>query len=283
VTGAKAEPDDVDATQTTEHASGSSAPDERADHSPAVLDDAERVKRPGFVYFLGYGIMAPVARIVFRPRILGRDNIPATGRVILASNHLSFIDSIVIPLVAPRRVQFLAKSTYFTGTGVKGWVSRTFFSAIGAIGVERGAGQAAQLALDEGRAVLEAEGAFAIYPEGTRSLDGRLYKGRTGVAWLALTTGAVVVPVGLIGTQEIQPVGTKVPRIRKITVSFGEPLDLGHHGPATSGKARRQATDEVMAAIHSLSGQELAHAYNESPPVGTLNRIARRVFPRERL
>ncbi|MFO7690275.1 MAG: lysophospholipid acyltransferase family protein [Cryobacterium sp.] len=225
--------------------------------------------------------MAPIARVVFRPKIIGTKNIPATGRVILASNHLSFIDSIVIPLVATRRVQFLAKSTYFTGTGLKGWVSRTFFTAIGAIGVERGAGQAAQAALDEGRSVLEAEGAFAIYPEGTRSLDGRLYKGRTGVAWLALTTGAVVVPVGLIGTEEIQPVGASVPRIRKVTVTFGEPLDLSHHGPATSGKARRQATDEVMAGIHALSLQDLAGCYNESPPAGLLG-LADRVFPRER-
>ena len=165
MTGANVEPKDNAETITidsSDHAVPAEEPDE-----------PERVKRPGFVYFLGYGIMAPVARIVFRPRILGRENIPATGRVILASNHLSFIDSIVIPLVATRRVQFLAKSTYFTGTGIKGWVSRTFFTAIGAIGVERGAGQAAQVALDEGRAVLEAEGAFAIYPEGTRSLDGR--------------------------------------------------------------------------------------------------------------
>ena len=279
MTGAKAEPDNTDATDTSDSTPAAVTPDPAADQP----DEPERVKRPGFVYFLGYGIMAPVARVVFRPRILGRENIPATGRVILASNHLSFIDSIVIPLVATRRVQFLAKSTYFTGTGFRGWVSRTFFTAIGAIGVERGAGQAAQVALDEGRAVLDAEGAFAIYPEGTRSLDGRLYKGRTGVAWLALTTGAVVVPVGLIGTQEIQPVGTTLPRIRKVTVAFGKPLDLSHHGQATSGKARRQATDEIMAAIHGLSGQELAHAYNESPPVGTLNRLARRVFPRERL
>ncbi|WP_370450347.1 lysophospholipid acyltransferase family protein [Cryobacterium sp. TMS1-20-1] len=275
MTGADAELNDNAETITID-SDEQAAPDD-------VQDGPERVKRPGFVYFLGYGIMAPVARIVFRPKIIGRENIPATGRVILASNHLSFIDSIVIPLVATRRVQFLAKSTYFTGTGFKGWVSRTFFTAIGAIGVERGAGQAAQVALDAGRSVLDTEGAFAIYPEGTRSLDGRLYKGRTGVAWLALTTGAVVVPVGLIGTQEIQPVGTTVPRIRKVTVTFGEPLDLSHHGPATSGKARRQATDEIMAAIHQLSGQELANAYNESPPVGTLNRLAHRVFPRERL
>ncbi|WP_441723815.1 lysophospholipid acyltransferase family protein [Glaciibacter sp. 2TAF33] len=243
-----------------------------------VLD----AQRPGFVYFLGYGLMAPIARFVFRPTITGKKNIPKTGRVILASNHLSFIDSLVIPLTAPRRVQFLAKSTYFTGTGPKGWVSRNFFTSIGAVGVERGAGQAAQDALDAGRRILESDNAFAIYPEGTRSLDGRLYKGRTGVAWLALTTGAVVVPVGLIGTEEIQPVGAKVPRIRKIAVKFGEPIDVSKHGNASSGKARRQATDEIMAAIHALTGQELAGSYNESPPAGALHKIADRVFPRER-
>lgn len=245
-------------------------------------EEASEAKRPGLVYFLGYGIMAPIARFVFRPTITGRENIPKTGRVILASNHLSFVDSLVIPLTAPRRVQFLAKNTYFTGTGLKGWISRTFFTSIGAVGVERGAGQAAQDALDAGRRILESDSAFAIYPEGTRSLDGRLYKGRTGVAWLALTTGAVVVPVGLIGTQEIQPVGTKGIRIRKITVKFGTPIDVSAHGSAESGKARRLATDEIMAAIHELSGQELAGVYNESPPAGTLHKIADKVFPRER-
>jgi len=249
----------------------------------AVVVSPQRTKRPGFVYFLGYGIMVPIARLVFRPTITGRENVPKTGPIIYASNHLSFIDSIVIPLMSPRRVQFLAKSTYFTGTGFKGWVSRSFFTSIGAVGVERGAGQAAQVALDAGRGILESNSAFAIYPEGTRSLDGRLYRGRTGVAWLALTTGALVVPVGLIGTQEIMPVGSKRPRIRKITVAFGEPIDLSPHGSATSGKARRQATDEIMAAIHGLSGQELAKTYNESPPAGTLHRLADKVFPRERI
>ena len=253
---------------------------------PVTADDDAEIpstpKRPGLVYFLGYGIMAPVARFVFRPHITGRENIPKTGRVILASNHLSFIDSLVIPLTSPRRVQFLAKSTYFTGKGAKGWVSRNFFTSIGAVAVDRGAGQAAQEALDAGRRILEADNVFAIYPEGTRSLDGRLYRGRTGVAWLALTTGAVVVPVGLIGTQEIQPVGAKVPRIRKVTVAFGTPIDVSVHGPATSGKARRLATDEIMAGIHALTGQELAGTYNEAPPAGALNKIADRVFPRER-
>lgn len=240
-------------------------------------------KSPGLVYLLGRGLISVVAKTVFRPTITGRENVPKSGPVILASNHLSFIDSIVIPISAPRRVQFLAKSHYFTGTGFKGWVSRNFFSAIGAVSVERGAGQAAQAALDQGKRILEGGNAFALYPEGTRSLDGRLYRGRTGIAWLALTTGATVVPVGLIGTQEIQPVGSKIPRVRKVTVKFGKPLDLAHYGPATSGKARRQATDEIMAAIHELTGQELANAYNEAPPSGTLNKLADKVFPKERL
>lgn len=224
----------------------------------------------------------PIVRLIYRPRILGRSNVPTSGRVILASNHLSFIDSIAIPVVAPRRVQFLAKSSYFDGAGLKGWVSRTFFTSIGAVAVERGAGAAATEALAAGKRILEDESAFAIYPEGTRSLDGRLYRGRTGVAWLALSTGAPVVPVGLVGTDELMPVGSSVPRLKRVTVMFGEPLDLSSYGPATSGRARRQATDAIMAAIHALTGQELADAYNESPPVHTIEKIKRAVF-RERV
>ncbi|MFC6357360.1 lysophospholipid acyltransferase family protein [Luethyella okanaganae] len=245
--------------------------------------DVAGPRRPGFVYLLGRSVIAPIAKLIFRPRITGRENVPKHGPVILASNHLSFIDSIVIPIAAPRRVQFLAKSHYFTGTGFTGWVSRNFFTAIGAVSVERGAGQAAQAALDQGRRILDGGDAFALYPEGTRSLDGRLYRGRTGIAWLALTTGAIVVPVGLIGTQEIQPVGAKLPRVRKVTVRFGEPLDLRVYGSAESGKARRLATDEIMTAIQRLTGQELANQYNEAPPSGTLQKLADRVFPKERL
>lgn len=242
----------------------------------------EAPRRPGFLYLFGRTVMVPIARMIYRPRVVGRRNVPRDGAVILASNHLSFIDSIIIPLMAPRRVQFLAKSTYFTGTGVKGALSRNFFTSIGAVGVERGAGQAAQEALDQGKRILDTGAAFAIYPEGTRSLDGRLYRGRTGVAWLALTTGAKVVPVGLIGTDELMPVGTKFPRLRRVTVSFGEPLDLAHYGSADSGRARRQATDEIMAAIHGLTGQELAGAYNEAPPSSTVERV-KRAFRPERL
>ncbi|MCJ1694877.1 1-acyl-sn-glycerol-3-phosphate acyltransferase [Rathayibacter caricis] len=222
-----------------------------------------------------------VGRVVYRPIVEGRDNVPLTGRVILAANHLSFIDSPVLTLLAPRPVQFLAKADYFTGTGPRGALSRSFFTAVGAVPVERGAGQAAQEALDLGRAILERDEAFAVYPEGTRSRDGRLYRGRTGVAWLALTTGAPVVPVGLIGTQELQPVGSVIPRLHRITVRFGDALDLSRHGSADSGRARRHATDEVMTAIHALSGQEAAGVYNESPPTTTAERI-RRALPHER-
>jgi 1-acyl-sn-glycerol-3-phosphate acyltransferase len=219
--------------------------------------------RQGPLYRIVRGILRPLVHLVYRPTITGADRVPKHGPVIFASNHLSFVDSIVIPLAAPRPVQFLAKSHYFTGTGLSGWVSRTFFGAIGAVSVERGAGAQAQAALDQGRRILDSGAAFALYPEGTRSLDGRLYRGRTGVAWLALETGATVVPVGLIGTEAIQPVGAKLPRVRPVTVRFGSPLDLSRHGSASSGRARRAATDEIMAAIAALSGQEVAAEFNE--------------------
>lgn len=240
------------------------------------------VRSMGATYAVGRGIITPLARLIYRPRVEGRANVPKTGPVIFASNHLSFIDSIAIPVAAPRPVHFLAKSSYFEGSGFSGWISREFFTAIGAIPVQRGAGQAALDALDQQRALLEEGRAVALYPEGTRSLDGRLYKGRTGVAFLALQTGAPVVPVGLIGTDDVMPVGAKLPSItHRISVKFGEPLELSHHGPATSGKARRFATDEIMAAIHALSGQELANAYNEAPAHNPIDRI-RQVLPHER-
>lgn len=244
--------------------------------------DDDVVPRPGLTYFVGRHIVAPLLRLVYRPKVIGTRNVPKHGKIILASNHLSFIDSLVIPMTAPRRVQFLAKSHYFEGTGLKGAISRSFFTAIGAVGVKRGAGQAAQEALEQSRRIIDTGAAFAVYPEGTRSLDGRLYKGRTGIGWLALTTGAKVVPVGLIGTADVQPVGAKFPRVRPITIAFGEPIDVAHYGPAESGRARRQATDEIMAAIHALTGQELAGTYNESPPANTVERVKRALRP-ERL
>jgi len=217
------------------------------------------------LYLVTRTVLAPVARLIYRPVIEGREHIPRTGPVLLASNHLSFSDSFVIPLVAPRRVVFLAKSEYFTGKGLRGLWVRWLFTATGAVPVRRGTHGAAQEALDSAMEILNDGHAFVIYPEGTRSLDGRLYRGRTGVAWLALTAGCQVVPVALSGTQDIQPVGSRLPRIRKITVRFGEPLDFSHLQGAKPGPARREATDAIMAAIHELSGQELARSYNQPP------------------
>ena len=235
-----------------------------------------------FYWIMKNLVAGPLLKTVFRPWVVGTENIPKTGPVILASNHLSFIDSIFLPLVIDRRISFLAKSTYFEGTGFRGWLSRTFFQSIGAIPVRRGAGQAALDALDLQRQLLDEGLAVALYPEGTRSTDGRLYKGRTGVAFLALQTGAPVVPVGLVGTDKVMPVGAKMPTVsERITVRFGKPLDLSPHGPATSGRARRLATDDIMAAIHALSGQELAGAYNEAPAQGTIEKI-KQALPHER-
>ena len=249
---------------------------------PAQIDP-ERSSPPAAAgYAAIHFFLTPLARMLYRPRIEGRGDVPKTGPVIFASNHLSFIDSIAIPVAAPRTVRFLAKSSYFDGKGLKGWASREFFTALGASPVERGAGQAALEALDQQKRFLEAGEAIALYPEGTRSLDGRLYKGRTGVAFLALQTGAPVVPVGLTGTNEIMPVGAKMPRLRpRVSVKFGKPIDVSRHGGAESGRARRLATDEIMAAIHALSGQELANAYNEVPPHGAIDRI-RQALPHER-
>ncbi|MBS1675388.1 MAG: 1-acyl-sn-glycerol-3-phosphate acyltransferase [Actinobacteria bacterium] len=246
------------------------------------MDVDEEVHRAGATYLIGRMILSPLARIVYRPRIEGRAGVPKTGPVIFASNHLSFIDSIAIPVVAPRRVHFLAKSSYFEGTSLKGRLVASFMRAVGAIPVRRGAGQAALDALDMQRRLLEEGLAVALYPEGTRSTDGRLYKGRTGVAFLALQTGAKVVPVGLIGTDKAMPVGATMPRFgTRVTVRFGEPLDLSSHGPANSGRARRGATDEIMAAIHALSEQELAGVYNEVPAQGAIEKI-RQALPHER-
>ena len=263
----------------SEHAA---APEGATPAQPEPDEERSTPKQAGFIYNFGRSLIRSLARVIYRPRIEGTEHVPVDGPVIFASNHLSFIDSIAIPVAAPRPVHFLAKSTYFEGTGLKGSIVREFFSSIGAIPVRRGAGQAALDALDQQKQLLEAGHAVALYPEGTRSLDGRLYKGRTGVAFLALESGAPVVPVGLIGTDEAMPKGAKFPRLNKrITVRFGAPIDVSHHGPATSGRARRLATDEIMAAIHGLSGQELAGVYNEAPAQGTVEKL-KRALPHER-
>ncbi len=218
------------------------------------------------LYEVTHTIVPPVAKVLWRPRVTGLEHVPATGAVILASNHLSFADSLVIPIVVPRKVAFLAKKDYFEGTGVKGALTRWWFEGIGMLPVDRDDQAAALASLDTALAVLGRGEAFGIYPEGTRSRDGRIYRGRTGVAHLALTAGCPVVPVGLTGTQDIQPVGATLPRLAKVSVTFGAPLHFADRFEGVpSGRARREVTDEIMTAIAALSGQEAAGVYNERP------------------
>lgn len=216
-------------------------------------------------YSLGRGVLYPLSHALYRPTIEGRANMPSQGGVVVASNHLSFIDSFAIPLASPRQVRFLAKAEYWNGPGVGGALRKGFFSAVGMIPVDRASSSAAQESLDQALEVLNAGEAFGIYPEGTRSRDGRLYRGRTGVAWLALTAGVPVLPVGLIGTENIQPVGARFPTLAKVTVRFGEPIGIDRFAGMPAGRARRLLTDEVMEAIAALSGQERALGYNEVP------------------
>jgi 1-acyl-sn-glycerol-3-phosphate acyltransferase len=218
------------------------------------------------MYRVLHAVVPPLLRAVWRPTVTGAENVPRTGGVLLASNHLSFADSIVIPSVSPRPVHFLAKSDYFTGTGLKGAAQRAWFEGMGMLPVDRDDPQAALGSLEVALEVLNKGEAFGIYPEGTRSRDGRLYRGRTGVAHLALTAGVPVVPVGLRGTAELQPVGSSLPRLAKVTVEFGQPIQVaGRFDGVPLGKARRALTDEVMEAIAALSGQDAAGVYNERP------------------
>jgi len=218
------------------------------------------------MYTVLHTVVPPVAKLIWRPTVTGLENVPATGPVILASNHLSFADSLVIPIVAPRKVVFLAKSDYFTGTGLKGRLQKAWFEGLGLIPVDRDDSRAALASLDTALGVLGRGEAFGIYPEGTRSRDGRLYRGRTGVAHLALTAGVPVVPVGLTGTERLQPIDTRLPRVVPVTVRFGAPIEVvGRYDGVPAGRARREITDEVMRAIQALSGQVEAGVYNARP------------------
>jgi 1-acyl-sn-glycerol-3-phosphate acyltransferase len=218
------------------------------------------------MYTVLHTVVPPIAKLIWRPKVTGLENVPRTGPVIFASNHLSFADSLVIPIVAPRKVVFLAKSDYFTGRGVKGRLQKAWFEGMGLIPVDRDDSKAALASLDTALEVLERGEAFGIYPEGTRSRDGRLYRGRTGVAHLALTAGVPVVPVGLTGTERLQPIDARLPRVVPVTVAFGRPIEVaGRYDGVPPGKARREITDEIMGAIRDLTGQDVAGIYNARP------------------
>lgn len=210
-------------------------------------------------------VVAGTIRLGIRPTVEGLENVPKTGPIIVASNHLSFLDSVIIQAIMPRRVAFFAKAEYFTTPGFKGSMMKAFFTGVGSIPVQRGEQAASVAALDKLVEILEAGGGVGIYPEGTRSRDGRLYRGRTGVGWLALTTGATVVPVGLIGTDKLQPADTNRIHRHRFTLRVGKPLTFEHTGPKHPLPLRRKVTDTIVDAIAELSGQERAEGYNQAP------------------
>ncbi|MFF8535609.1 lysophospholipid acyltransferase family protein [Streptomyces sp. SAS_267] len=215
-----------------------------------------------FYYVLKYVLLGPLLRLVFRPRIEGLEHVPSSGRAIVAGNHLSFADHFLMPAILKRRITFLAKAEYFTGPGVKGRLTAAFFRSIGQIPVDRSGKEAGQAAIREGLGVLNKDELLGIYPEGTRSHDGRLYKGKVGVAVMALRAQAPVVPCAMIGTFEAQPPGRKLPRIHPVVIRFGKPLDFSRYAGLEGEKAvLRAITDEIMYAILALSEQEYVDRY----------------------
>jgi 1-acyl-sn-glycerol-3-phosphate acyltransferase len=209
-----------------------------------------------------YILLGPWLRLLYRPQVEGLEHIPKDGPAILASNHLSFSDSFFLPLVVPRHITFLAKAEYFTGTGIKGWLSRAFFSGGGQVPIDRSGGKASDAALNTGLRVLGQDELLGIYPEGTRSPDGRLYRGKTGVARMALEAGVNVIPVAMIGTREIQPAGQKIPRIRRVGIKIGAPLDFSRYeGMQHDRFVLRSMADEIMYELMELSGQEYVDIY----------------------
>ena len=222
-----------------------------------------------FYQFLKYIVLGPILKLLFRPWVEGVENIPKNGAAILASNHLSFSDSIFMPLMVKRRVTFVAKSEYFTGKGLKGWLTKMFFIGTGTIPVDRSGGRAAQAAIETGLRVLREGNVFGIYPEGTRSPDGRLYRGKTGVARLALESGAPVIPVVMLNADEIQPPGKILPKVKQVKIRFGAPLDFSRYrGMAGDRFIERAVTDEIMYELMELSGREYVDVYAQKVKAG---------------
>ncbi|MDA5280715.1 lysophospholipid acyltransferase family protein [Streptomyces sp. Isolate_45] len=215
-----------------------------------------------FYHLLKHVLLGPLLRLLFRPRIEGLENIPPEGAAIVAGNHLSFSDHFLMPAILKRRITFLAKAEYFTGPGVKGRLTAAFFRSAGQIPVDRSGKDAGKAALREGLGVLNKGELLGIYPEGTRSHDGRLYKGKVGVAAMALGAGVPVVPCAMVGTFEIQPPGQRLPKVRRVTIRFGAPLDFSRYAGMEGERAvLRAVTDEIMYAILGLSGQEYVDRY----------------------
>jgi 1-acyl-sn-glycerol-3-phosphate acyltransferase len=212
-----------------------------------------------FYWFLKFVAIGPVAHAVFRPRAEGAENVPATGPVVLASNHLSAADWVFMPLQLKRRVTFLAKAEYFTGSGIKGFLQRSFFTGAGQVPIDRTSASAAENAIQTGLRILREGKVLGIYPEGTRSPDGRLFRGKTGVARMTLETGAPVVPVAMVYSSRRLPFGKTITRVR---IRFGKPLDFTRYEGLSGDRfVERSITDEIMYEIMTLSGQEYVDVY----------------------
>lgn len=210
-------------------------------------------------------LIGPFLKTLWRPWVEGAENIPSSGPVIIVGNHLSVIDSFFMPLMVDRRVSFLAKSDYFTGKGIKGWLVKNFMLAVGQIPIDRSGGKASEASLNTGLAVLDRGDVLAMYPEGTRSPDARLYRGRTGVARLVLESGACVIPAVMIDTEKAMPIGAKFPKVRRIGTVIGEPLDFSRFAGMSADRfVLRSVTDEIMLEIQRLSGQEYVDVYASS-------------------
>jgi 1-acyl-sn-glycerol-3-phosphate acyltransferase len=230
----------------------------------SLESDPMRRSRP-WLFWLLKVLIGSFLISVFRPWTRGSENVPERGPVIFASNHLSFADSVFLPLIVDRHITFLAKSEYFTGPGLKGWLSREFFYAIGQVPLDRSGGKASEASLNSGLGILAEGRQLGIYPEGTRSPDGRLYRGRTGVARMILESGAPVIPVAMVDTEKIMPLGTRIPKVRRVGVVFGEPLDFTRFAGLEGDRfVLRSITDEIMYELLRLSGQEYVDVYASS-------------------
>jgi 1-acyl-sn-glycerol-3-phosphate acyltransferase len=215
-----------------------------------------------FYWLMKYVVIGPIVKAIFRPWIVGRRNIPSEGGAILASNHLSFVDSVILPLMIDRPVAFLAKSDYFTGRGLKGWATRLFFKGTGQLPIDRSGGKASEASLNTGLQVLGRGELLGIYPEGTRSPDGKLYRGRTGIARMALEAHVPVVPVVMVDTDTMMPIGKRLPHVVRVGVVIGEPLDFSRfHGMEGDRYILRSITDEIMVALQRLGEQEYEDVY----------------------
>jgi 1-acyl-sn-glycerol-3-phosphate acyltransferase len=215
-----------------------------------------------FYWVLKTIVLGPILKLLFRPWVEGEENIPEDGAAILASNHLSFSDSVFLPLVLKRRVTFLAKSDYFTGRGIKGWATRMFMKATGQLPIDRSGGKASEASLNTGLQVLGRGELLGIYPEGTRSPDGKLYRGRTGIARMALEAKVPVVPVVMVDTDTMMPIGRRLPRIARVGVVIGEPLDFSRYaGMENDRYILRSVVDEIMVALQRLGQQEYEDVY----------------------